>query len=266
MNANRQTGAGPDCTTIQELIPEYAFGLTDPAETKFVEAGLVDCPEAVEQLTEFRGLQTAMRTGVSQIDPPAHLVEKLMQKTETTAPVLAAASTPRRRTFHPAWVAAAAAILVLIISNVYWLGRVDSLTRGQIAVASTATPDNGAPQNTAFVFTGNSDLRWVRLPSSTEGGNASAVLMWNAESRIGLLYAQGFPQLQEHKIYVLWLTKEGERRNAGTFYVDDKGKGILLFNINEYIDNYTWAWITIESAYGSETPSEDVVVKGELTA
>ncbi|MBX3061344.1 MAG: anti-sigma factor [Anaerolineae bacterium] len=268
MNANRYTDALPDCSSIQELIPDYAFGLTDQATTQVVEAGLVDCPDAVEQLTEFRRLQMDMRAGVPQIDPSAHLAEKLLKMTEgaSTVSVNTLASTSHKRPVHPAWFAAAAAILVLLLTNIYWFGRVDSLTNNQIAVAGTPTPDIGAPQTTAFVFSGNDNLRWVRLPSSTEGGNASAVLMWNAESRIGLLYAQGFPQLQEHKIYVLWLTREGERRNVGTFYVDDKGKGVLLFNIDEYIDNYTWAWITVESAYGSETPSEDVVVKGDLTA
>jgi hypothetical protein len=114
------------------------------------------------------------------------------------------------------------------------------------------------------VLTSASDLRWVRLPASQQDTDASAVLLWNTESKIGLLYVRGFPRLSAGKTFQLWLTKGEERASAGTFRVDEDGNGALLFNINDGIDKYTWARITEEPADGSTQPGDQVVVVGEL--
>jgi anti-sigma-K factor RskA len=67
-----------DCTTITELIPEYAFGLTSAEETRLVEANLAHCPDAAAQLAEFRLLQDDLRTSVPVMAPPAALEAQLM--------------------------------------------------------------------------------------------------------------------------------------------------------------------------------------------
>ena len=40
------------CDAIRELIPEYAFGLTDPEQTRFVEANLQLCTDAAADLVD----------------------------------------------------------------------------------------------------------------------------------------------------------------------------------------------------------------------
>jgi anti-sigma-K factor RskA len=118
--------------------------------------------------------------------------------------------------------------------------------------------------DSTFVLTSASDLRWVRLPPSQQNADAAAVLLWNSESKIGLLYVRGFPELSAGKTFQLWLTKGEDRASAGTFRVDEDGNGALLFNITDAIDKYTWARITEEPADGSSEPSDQVVVVGEL--
>ncbi len=245
------------CDTIQELIPDYAFGLTEQDETRLVELYLADCTDAAQQLGEFQSLQAALRADVPQIEPPAHLADRLMDAVAEPA----APAKSRRLVLRPVWLIAAAAVIALVVTNVYWLLRVNDLTRRQDElVASTS-----APQNTAFVLTGTSALRWVRLPSSEQNVNANAFLMWNAESEIGLLYASGFPELSVGKTYQLWFTRGEERISGGTFRVDNDGKGALLFHITQPIDKYTWARITAEPASGSDAPTGNVVVNGKLT-
>ncbi len=256
MTPNNRINPALDCDSIRELIPDYAFGLADPEDIRFVESNLINCPEAVNELADFRQLQAELRASVLQIEPSLVVGERLMAAIAT--PTIA--MKPRRQSFRLAWLAAALVVIALVMTNIYWLVRVNDLTRQQNELVATIT---GA-QNNAFVLTQTNDLRWVRLPPSEQNADASAFLMWNAESEIGLLYAHGFPKLEVGKIYQLWLTRGTEAVSAGTLQLDDKGQGALLFHISEPIDKYTWARITAEPNIGSNTPSGTIVVVGKL--
>jgi len=152
-------------------------------------------------------------------------------------------------------------VAALLLTNFYWFGRINDLT----ARLNTPTPQiiGNQPSN-AFVLANTSDLRWVRLPPSQQNTGAAAFLMWNAESKIGILYATGFPPVVAGMTYHLWLTRASEFLSGGDLTVDANGKGALLFNIQEPIDKWTWARITVEPIDGSKKPSEMVIVNGKL--
>jgi len=269
MNANHRTETQTDCETIRPLIPDYAFGLADRDELRMVEAELAHCPDAQRELADFRQLQAAMRASVPQIEPPATLGDRLMAALgtptpalkvvkQTPAPTTATAPTPvRSRSARWAWIAASIAIVALIGSNLFWLAQVNDLN----ATISAQTNQ----RNTAFIATNQSDIRWVRLPPAQTTPDASAFLMWNAESKIGILYVRGLPQVESGKSYLFWLRRGTEFANAGVVTVDADGKGVLLFHIDDVIDKYTWAWITEEPAPGGATPTGTPVVSGKLT-
>ncbi len=251
MSSNQSLEVAGDCDAIRELIPDYAFGLTNPEETRLVESNLGLCPEAAAELADYQHLQAEMRAGVPQVEPPHHLQQRLM------AAIATSERTMHRRTFRWQWLAVAA-MIALVMTNLYWFARVNDLNRRQDEFTPQTDEDG------AFVLTSTSNLRWVRLPPTDEKSEASAFLMWNAESKIGLLYARGFPELTAGKSYQLWLTRGEIRASAGTFRVNDEGIGALLFNITEPIDQFTWARITAEPENGSDQPSDAVVVVGEL--
>ncbi len=252
------------CDAIRELIPEYAFGLTDAEQTRFVEANLQHCVEAAAELADFQRLQNEMRADVAQIEPPLALESKLMaaiaEPVSTTSPLIMPAIQPRRRAIPVGWLVAAAAIIVLLLTNGYWLVRVNDLNQQQSELISQL-PSNDHP---AFILTSTSGLRWVRLPPAEETADTSAFMMWNAESKIGLLYAHGFPKLAVGKTYQLWLTRGETRKGVGTFVVDENGQGALLFSSAEPIDEFTWARITDEPENGSPQPTGPIVVIGKL--
>jgi anti-sigma-K factor RskA len=252
-----------DCDAIIALIPDYAFGLTTTDEARLVESNLNTCPEAAAQLADFRHLQEEMRADIPQVNPPAGLESRLMAAIATpqTPPRSIPAPAPVRRRLPLPWLAAAAAVIALIGTNIYWLGRVNSLTPKPDQSTSAQISVQG---DSTFVLTRSSDLRWVRLPPSQQNTNASAVMLWNLESQIGLLYVRDLPKLSADRTYQLWLTKGEDRVSAGTFQVDEDGNGALLFHLTEGISRYTWARITEEPVNGSEWPSDQVVVVGEL--
>jgi anti-sigma-K factor RskA len=259
MSLNNDLKAINNCDAILDLIPEYAFGLTNSEETRLVEANLAHCPEATAQLEDYRNLQNEMRGGVPQLDPSPQLGERLMAAVATKS---AAPIKPIRPMIPVAWMVATAATLVLLLlSNVYWMNRVDDLQQQINEQIGALFPTE---EGDAFTFARASDIRYVRLPASQENTTASALVMWNPESEIGLLYVQDFPQLEEGRIYQLWFTRGEDRVSAGTFEVDEEGKGVLVFHITEAIDEFTWSRITEEPASGSPQPTGTVVVNGEL--
>jgi anti-sigma-K factor RskA len=273
MTPNNQTDVIPNCEEIQELVAEYAFGLTDAEQTRLVEANLPTCPEAVAQLADFRRIQAEMRTVVPEVEPSAALGARLMAAIELPEPSATAApaprpavlpvAAPRRVQIQPMWLIAAA-VLLLIVSNAVWYLHAQNLNRREAELLAQLQMISQQREDQAFVIANTDGLRWVRLPPSEETSKTTAVLMWNAESQIGLLYAQNLPPLPEGMIYQLWLTKGEMRASAGTFHIDDTGKAAYLFHIYEPIDNYTWARITVEPYEGSDTPSETVIVNGQI--
>ena len=267
MSAKITVASANRCDAIRELIPEYAFGLTDPEQTRFVEANLSTCAEAAAELADFQRMQAEMRADVAQIEPPVALESKLMAaiaepvSKSAPAPRIVQDTPPRRRSIPIGWMVAAAAIIVLLVTNGYWLTRVNDLKQQQDQLISQL-PSNDHP---AFILTSTSGLRWVRLPPAEETADTSAFMMWNAESKIGLLYAHGFPKLTVGKTYQLWLTRGETRKGVGTFVVDENGQGALLFSSETPIDEFTWARITDEPESGSPQPTGPIVVIGKLS-
>ncbi len=273
MTVNRLTKNAPDCEALTQLIPEYAFGLTDADETYMVESNLAQCPEASSLLTEYRALQNELRASVEIIEPPpelgirlmavvaeetAQLQRPMLSPSASTAPITPNAK-PRRS--YAVWLVAAAALIALVLTNLYWFSRVNTLSDRL---------DTLSASDHAFILTDTSALHWVRLAGVTDEVNASAFMMWNADSQTGLLYARGFPELPAGETYHLWLTRDGERVFAGVFKVDPDGDGALLFSSPEPINNFTRAGITAETqpdpnaTSSTPNPPSQPIVTGEL--
>ncbi|MBI1258678.1 MAG: hypothetical protein GC204_14515 [Chloroflexi bacterium] len=281
-----QTDLVFNCEELLTLLPDYAFGLTDPEQTRWVETNIARCPEAVAQLEDYRRLQEEMRASVPEIDVPVGAGARLLARLETEVAAAPAPSmvlrsslpesaplslpesssgeiaiSPRRRL---RWLGAAlaAAVLALIVTNVYWLTRVADLTQSHDLLAALLSAQNA---NNAFVLTSTDTLHWVRLADPNPDQNAAAFMMWNAQSKTGLLYARSFPDLQPGYKYHVWLTRPNERIFMGILQVDEKGDGALLFSSPEPINDFSWAWVTAQTPeQSSGAPVGDPVVKGEL--
>src|SRR5579864_4634233 len=254
MNSLHPIEHTPDCDAIRELIPDYAFGLSGTEDARLVESYLIDCPEAAAQLADFRHLQAEMRAAVPQIRPPYALSERLMAATNAPVTMPANVVTMRGQRFHAAWLVTAAAIAALILTNLYWLVRGNNAEQ-PTAEATEYASGQQTPGNVTLVLSDTNVLRWVHLPASQQNTKASAVLMWNAQSGIGLIYGTGLPQLASGTTYQLWLTNGSDWASAGTFTVDLNGKGAMLFHITQPIDQFTWARITTEPITGSPVPT-----------
>ncbi len=267
-----------NCTEILDLIPEYAFGLADEVTTRRVEAALPTCPEAVQQLDEYRRLQAELRADVPQIAPPSTLARHLRAAISAdSAPNLSTVvrQTPRRApeagqpeltTAQPRRLRrallfpllAAAALIALVVTNVYWFSRVNNLS-GQI---QDATAILAQLQNNTFSVRNAESLELVQL--SNENNNSFAMIMWDKDSTTGLIYTRDFPELQTGKVYQLWLANDEGRISGGTFTVTPDGEGALIFTAPVTIGDYDRAGVTEEPEGGSPGPTSPAVVSGTL--
>src|SRR5258708_19362888 len=117
MASNNRIDSVLDLDGIRELIPEYAFGLANPEDIRFVESNLINCPEAVNELADFRQLQAELRASVLQIEPSLVVGERLMAAIAT--PTIAIK--PRRQTFRLSWLAPSLLVIPLPLTHFYFL-------------------------------------------------------------------------------------------------------------------------------------------------
>src|SRR5258708_26564825 len=117
MTPNSRIDPAVDWDGIRELIAGYAFGLADPEDIRFVESNLINCPEAVDELADFRQLQAELRASVPQIEPPLAVGERLMAAIAT--PTIA--MKPRRQTFRLSWLAPSLLVIPLPLTHFYFL-------------------------------------------------------------------------------------------------------------------------------------------------
>lgn len=234
------------CDELLELIPAYAIGATDADETAFVESALAGCPEARAELAEYQDMVDDLRMAVPQIEPPAALKSRLIAATSpapVSKPAIPLSMPAPRRRIHTGWIAFAAAMLLLVFTNIFWLTR----------QSAESQPD-------ALIL--SQDIAWTRLDNDA-GTNSWALMMWNPDSESAVLCAYNFPELPEGQVYQLWLNNNGYRVSGGTFRVNENGFGLLSVKAHGAINGYQVVGVTTEPE-GSTEPTGDSVVRGEI--
>jgi len=239
-----------DHETIAGLIPAYALGAIDPDESQVVEAHLRSCPLCRALLVEHRNLADDLLFAMPPISAPVGLTERMQRRLASAR----AEVTPR-----PWWTrlrtgllvpALASAILLLVITNVYWVGRTNRL-EGGAAVQALPFPDlAGAPA--------------VSLRSDPSAPKEQGVLYTSTDGAVALVCVYDMPALPADKTYQVWLLKDGSRESGGVFNVTDDGFGLLVVRPQDPLAKYNSVGITVEPAGGSPAPTSPHVLRGSL--
>ena len=226
-----------------EMLGPYVLGTLDPEEERTVEQHLAGCAACRD---EERGLrETHERLAGASIaaasappDLKARVLGALPQRggsqvtTSSGSARSVRGTSPLRR---------AVAVAMLLVPAVLVVAYVTGLFDRSEVTASLA-PTELAPGAGG------------ELEVQGSGSNLEASLeVW------------GLPETGPDEYYELWLGKEGGRVSAGTFVVDDRGRGELSALCPEVAGGYQRAGITLEQF--PEEPRIDsarVVLRGDL--
>lgn len=254
-----------ECQAVLELIPSYALGATDPEETRFVEQHLHDCPEAAAELQLFSRLNDDLLFEAPLTTAPAELYNRVMQIPRqhlqpVRKPEPSPAVSPVRGTSR--WFLsglAAAAVVALVLTNIYWSARITELQRN---VETTRTDLARQEQILALVLA--TDARQTQLVSmaASPAAQGSGRIWWQTDGQPAVMQVTGLAALTADQTYQLWLLTDSTPASAGIFKVDDQGTGTLVFEVP--VQEFNGFGITLEPAGGSPQPTTNPLLIGEI--
>ncbi len=250
-----------DKETARELIPAYSIGATDEAEIALVEAFLNDADFAAE-LADYQQLQDALLHSAPPARPPTHLHARLMASLqEGTAQTQSEPRSPK--SVSRLWIGLAAAIVLLVLSNILWLTQLSTVTRERSELALqveelTTLVKAITQQNSPRVELA---ARTEFLPTETEA-EVTWAQVGDQQLWIALFYAENLPSLEAGQVYQLWLAKDNVPYSFGFVQVDKEGQATLIFTTTEPVSSYDFIGITAEPEGGSPAPSSEPLIFG----
>jgi len=239
-----------DHASIEELVPAYALGATDPAESQAVEAHLPTCPACRALLASYSDLSRALLYATPPMSAPRGMAERMQRR--LLPPQQDVASTPWWTRLRSSLLVSglALAVLLLVTTNVYWFSRTSGL---QHQVAEQAS-----------LVASLTDASAISLQADAPAPNAQGVVYASAKGQIALLCVYGMPELPSDKAYQVWLIKDGKRESGGMFQVSEYGFGFLMIKPTRPLNEYGAVGITVEPIGGSPAPTSPRVLGGSL--
>ena len=249
MGERRETNGNPreGHARTQELLGPYVLGALDPEEERAVErhlSGCAACRNEERGLREIHERLAGASIAASSAPPDlkARILGALSQRGGGREATSAETARDGRDLLSSARRAVAAAVLLLLLLPVgltvaYWAGAFD---RPEMTAA--LTPTELAP-----------------------GAGGELEVRGSGADMEANLEVWGLPETGHDEYYELWFGKEGGRVSAGTFAVDDRGRGELSASCPEVAGGYQRAGITLERF--PEEPRVDsarVVLRGDL--
>lgn len=265
----------------QDSIPAYVLGALDADEAIQVGRHLALCAACRSEAEAFHAVVVALPYAAAGADPPPRVKRQLFARVAAEAE----RPSPARQPFgwRGRWMGAATAVsLVLVLA----LGAIAAGTRGQAATLSAqldqarrqaATLSAQLDQSRQQVAVLTSQLvareqvaRFISAPQTLErrldspNQVASATMYMQPNSRHAVLIVRGLPRVASGRIYQFWLAKPGQQVPSSTFDVAQDGTAMLEIDAPAPVNQYAQVMVTVEQSGGSQQPSQQVVLSGEL--
>lgn len=232
-----------------ELIALHVLDALDPGERRELEAHVATCDACRAELRALRPVADALLVAVPEREPAPGLRGRVLD-----AALAARAPAGRRppatlRAALPAWLAAAAAI-VIAAGGLFYANRTSqqlSAARAEIAILT-------AP-----------DVVRVDLQGQPVAPDSTGRVYWS-RSRGLVFSASKLPALPASKIYQLWFVTTGGAISAGLVQPGPSGDSVLTFDNPPGIVGPVALAITIEPAGGVPSPTGDKYLVGAVPA
>ncbi len=234
---------------VMELLTAYALDALEPEETIQVIQLLQEQPELRHTLADLRAAADALPYALPEAAPPPELRQRTLdhalgRSSKAASPVVADTSYRLRR-----WVMALAVVtlIALVAAGIAW----------QQLAAARAEITSLRQQQQQLAETVAQSVALVELHG--DNGHGSVVRTPNGS----LVLAARLPQLQQDRVYQLWLIQGQENPvSGGTFTVDAQGNALVSLPPGAPLLSADTFAVTNEPAGGSPGPTTPPLIAG----
>jgi hypothetical protein len=222
-----------------ELLHEFLLEELTAEEKAAFEAHLDACPTCRQDLREFRDVWNELPFTMEIVEPPEELKDQVFLR------IFPAKKKPLRR-----WYAAAAGV-ALLAGAAYAVAQ--ELSERQEA---SVKADAHLAQPAQIVR----EYSLKAADAAPPEAKGSAWLMQQGGKTRLVLQLSGLPVTKEQWVYQVWLLKQGKRSNCGTFKVDNRGNGVLTYELQQEEAGFDAIGITLEpDAFGDRPRGKKVL-------
>lgn len=265
---------------IEELFPFYALDAVTEEEREQVLRYISSNAEAKVRLEEEMALASEMALTVKPIMPSPAVKSNVMAyaaahpKQTAVLPKREPMLVSRQREgsslslleklqqflFFPAVTGVAAALAILLLIWNFNLQRTIDSLQGEV----TALREEAAEQDAilAMLPSGSS----IPILGTEVEPNSTAQLVVAKNGLDAVLFVSSLTRLPSDQVYQLWYIGDDGPVSRGTFAVDESGKGQLNFHSETAVTDFAAIGISIEPEGGSEQPTGDIVLLGDIPA
>ena len=233
---------------LHHLAAAYALDALDADERIAFEAHYHDCHVCSHDVGDFRATLATLGE-LSVTVPPADMKARVMQQVSVTrqlSPLVTARSLASRPTRRPSLLAAAAALLVLVASTAFMVGR------------GSQTDDAFASQLEQVLA--EPDVQMVDLAATSAATDGHIRVAWSATAQKAAVIADGLSLPNGGAVYELWLIDESGAVPTGMLDAANNGEVRRILTMTGV--PVKWG-ITIEPEAGSASPTGEVLFLGD---
>lgn len=254
------------CEQCEALLPGYVLTTLASDEAAAVAEHLLTCDRCPGSLQAYQAVVDQM-ADVVPVQTPAPEVWQRLRETidsELATPIQDSAARQRRpyRERAPRWVFGLATVQILLLIGTGWLAWTIW------ASAVVARPVQEAMQQQLDVYRNIMVLLTApdarRVVMRSKAAEAQGILLLQPTETTAALVALDFPPLRPNRVYQLWLLRDNQRDNGGTFEVDQDGYAMVTVTAPQPLSAYQAAGITEEPASGSVGPTTPRLIGSPL--
>lgn len=258
-----------------ELMPEYPLGSLDLEERLLIERHVSRCPPCSEELEQYKAVAGLLPEGMRLVDPPADLKGRILAQARIRADQSAISTTDLNNAANANvrdLNAAAGRPQPVVTPKTSWQDRFAAALGALspawglavLAVIVLLAISTGLLWTQVNRLKSTSTLRTVALQGVGPAAQATGTLVISMDGEHGTLVVDALPVLDESQEYQLWLRKGDVRVSGGVFSVSKDGYGAVWVHAPDALASYESAGITIEPAGGSDAPTGEKVLGGDL--
>ncbi|TFD98422.1 anti-sigma factor [Jeotgalibacillus salarius] len=232
------------------VLDYYNQHLNDIEKAAF-EKHLSECADCQEMLSDLRSLEDALPFAAEPVEPPSGMEERIFAHIETQDSSRPAESTPMRPSKKKRqWMmpSVAALLAISLFGNAYLFTQLSD----NADIVEQATIDQV--------------LQYAELAPTEGDASGTASIIDQGEEKRLVVQASNLSALSAEEVYQVWLLQDGQPERAGTFVIDNEGRGSVIFSMNEEFAERDWdtVAVTLEPDANSELPEGDIILASEL--